>query len=52
MDPWQVSSEEGSGRYLLVPDLIVLRAGGVDEIVPAVEDLADELPVLTEWDGT
>jgi hypothetical protein len=35
-----------SGAYLRVPDLVLLRAGGVASIVAALGDLADELPIV------
>jgi hypothetical protein len=47
MAMWQQSAECGQGADLRVPDLAILRSGGVDNVVAAVEDLAAELPVLT-----
>jgi hypothetical protein len=46
MTKWQQSGESMSGAHLRVPDLVILRSGGVDSIVAAVEDLAEELPVI------
>jgi hypothetical protein len=51
MGRWQSSGEEGGGAYLRIPDLIVLRSGGVDSIVSAVRALAEELPVVASGDG-
>lgn len=54
MSRWESSGEGGSGSHLRVPDLIVLRSGGIDKIAAAVEDLVDELPpiVLEHDEGT
>lgn len=47
MKKWEQSGESLSGAHLRVPDLIVLRAGGVASIIAALDDLADELPIIT-----
>ncbi len=47
MAKWQTTGEEGGGAYLRVADLVVLRSGGVDNIVAAVWALADDLPSVT-----
>jgi hypothetical protein len=46
MQKWEASGESLSGAHLRVPDLVVLRSGGVDSVVAAVVDLAAELPVI------
>jgi hypothetical protein len=51
MKKWEQSSESRSGAHLRVPDLIVLRAGGVASIIAALDDLADELPITESGDG-
>lgn len=39
MDHQASSGESLNGRYLLIPDLLILRRGGVEEIVDVVRDL-------------
>lgn len=51
MKKWEQSGESSSGAHLRVPDLIVLRAGGVGNIVTALDDLADEMPIIELDDG-
>ena len=48
---FQSTGEEGGGAYLRVPDLVILRSGGVDNVVAAVRVYTDELPSVTMWDG-
>jgi len=43
---WETPSEDISGAHLRVPDLIILRSGGVDSIVAAVVACVGELPVV------
>jgi hypothetical protein len=46
MRKWEQSGESHSGAHLRVPDLVVLRRGGLASIVAALNDLADELPII------
>lgn len=39
MDHHAASGESLGGRYLLIPDLLILRRGGVEEIVDVVRHL-------------
>lgn len=39
MDHHARSGESLGGRYLLIPDLLILRRGGVKEIVDVIRDL-------------
>ena len=50
MARWESTGEEGGGAYLRIPDLVVLRSGGVDNIVAAVRALTEELPVVVSED--
>lgn len=34
------------GAHFRVPDLVILREGGVRSVAAAVEDLAQELPAI------
>ena len=43
---WEASREGLSGTHLRIPDLLVLRSGGVDSVVAAVVEIAAELPVI------
>ncbi len=48
MTKWEQSGESLSGAHQRVPDLIIVREGGVASIVGAVDDVADELPIMDE----
>ena len=50
MARWQSTGEASDGSYLRIPDLIVLRSGGVNSIVAAVLALAEELPAIALGD--
>lgn len=50
MDHQARNGESLNGRYLLIPDLLVLRSPGVDEIIDAVRDLvqSDNIDLLPQ----
>lgn len=46
MDRWSMTGESMSGAHLRVPDLVIVRRGGVEAIAACVNDLAERLPVV------
>jgi hypothetical protein len=42
---WEQTGESRAGA-LRVPDLVVLRTGGIDSIVAAVEEVVRDLPIV------
>jgi hypothetical protein len=51
MKKWEHSGECLAGGYFQVPDLIIIRVGGIKNVLAAVEDAADELPAIELYDS-
>ncbi|MEH0423776.1 hypothetical protein [Streptomyces sp. B21-083] len=48
MDRWAITGESLGGRYLRVPDLVIVREPGLDSMAQALGDIFDEYGLDTD----